>query len=54
MATTSFQGIVRSYGGQDKSSGVTPSNVSLSAIVSFNPVGARAVALELELQQQQV
>ena len=47
MATTSFQGIVRSYGGQDKSSGVTPSNVILSAIVSFNPVGARAVAVRV-------
>ena len=47
MATTSFQGIVRSYGGQDKSSGVTPSNVILSAIVSFNPVGASAVAVRV-------
>ena len=47
MATTSFQGIVRSYGGQDKSSGVTPSNVVLSAIVSFNPVGASAVAVRV-------
>ena len=47
MATTSFQGIVRSYGGQDKSSGVTPSNVSLSAVVSFNPVGATAVAVRV-------
>ena len=47
MATTSFQGIVRSYGGQDKSSGVTPSNVILSAIISFNPVGASAVAVRV-------
>jgi len=47
MATTSFQGIIRSYGGQDKSSGVTPSNVNLSAIVSFNPVGATAVPLRV-------
>jgi hypothetical protein len=47
MATTSFQGIIRSYGGQDKSSGVTPSNVILSAIVSFNPVGASAVAVRV-------
>jgi hypothetical protein len=47
MATTSFQGIIRSYGGQDKSSGVTPSNVSLSAIVSFNPVGATAVPMRV-------
>ena len=47
MATTSFQGIIRSYGGQDKSSGVTPSNVNLSAIYTFNPVGATAVPLRV-------
>ena len=47
MATTTFQGIVRSYGGQDKSSGVTASNVNLSAVVSFNPVGASATAGEI-------
>ena len=47
MATTTFQGIVRSYGGQDKSSGVTASNVNLSAVVSFNPVGASAVPLRV-------
>ena len=47
MATTTFQGIVRSYGGQDKSSGVTASNVNLSAVVSFNPVGASAVAVRV-------
>ena len=47
MATTSFQGIIRSYGGQDKSSGVTPSTVCLSAVVSFNPVGATAVPIRV-------
>ena len=47
MATTSFQGIIRSYGGQDKSSGVTPSNVCLSAIISFNPIGATAVPVRV-------
>ena len=47
MATTSFQGIIRSYGGQDKSSGVTPSNVNLSAVVSFNPVGASPIAIRV-------
>ena len=36
MATTSFQGIVRSYGGQDKSSGATPSVLLLSEVISFN------------------
>jgi len=44
MATTSFQGIVRSYGGQDKSSGATPSVLLLSEVISFNAAAA-AVAL---------
>jgi len=44
MATTSFQGIVRSYGGQDKSSGATPGVVLLSEVISFDAAAA-AVAL---------
>jgi hypothetical protein len=44
MATTSFQGIVRSYGGQDKSSGVTPGVLLLSEVISFN---AAAAAVDL-------
>jgi len=44
MATTSFQGIVRSYGGQDKSSGVTPGVLLLSEVISFN-AAATAVSL---------
>jgi len=44
MATTSFQGKVRSYGGQDKSSGVTPSVLSMSEVISFNAAAA-AVSL---------
>jgi hypothetical protein len=36
MATTTFQGKVRSYGGQDKSSGATPGVVLLSEVISFN------------------
>jgi len=44
MATTSFQGIVRSYGGQDKSSGATPSVLLLSEVISFD---AAAAAVDL-------
>jgi hypothetical protein len=43
MATTSFQGIVRSYGGQDKSV-TTPGVVVLSEVISFN-AAATAVSL---------
>ena len=43
MATTSFQGIVRSYGGQDKSI-TTPGVVVLSETISFN-AAATAVSL---------
>ena len=43
MATTSFQGIVRSYGGQDKSV-TTPGVVVLSEIISFD-AAATAVSL---------
>lgn len=41
MATTSFQGIVRSFGGQDKSL-TTPGVVVLSEIISFNAAAAAA------------
>jgi len=37
MATSTFQGIVRSYGGQSKESGTTPSVVTLSEVISFDP-----------------
>jgi len=43
MATTSFQGIVRSYGGQDKSV-TTPGVVVLSETISFD-AAATAVSL---------
>lgn len=36
MAKTSFQGVVRSYGGQDKNSGVTPGVMTQSEVISFN------------------
>jgi hypothetical protein len=35
MAKTTFQGVVRSYGGQNKSSGVTPAPVIVGEVVSF-------------------
>ena len=35
MAKTTFQGVVRSYGGQDKSSGVSPAVMTQSEIISF-------------------
>ena len=41
MATTSFQGIVRSYGGQDKSA-TTPGVVVLSEVISFDAAAAAA------------
>ena len=43
MATTSFQGVVRSYGGQDKSV-TTPGVVVLSETISFD-AAATAVSL---------
>jgi len=44
MATTTFQGIVRSYGGATKESGVTPAGVLQSVVISFNPTSASATA----------
>ena len=41
MATTSFQGIVRSYGGQDKSA-TTPGVVVLSETISFDAAASAA------------
>jgi hypothetical protein len=41
MATTSFQGIIRSYGGQDKSV-TTPGVVVLSETISFNAAATAA------------
>jgi len=40
MATTSFQGIIRSYGGQDRNTTTTPGVVVLSEIISFNAAGS--------------
>ena len=41
MATTSFQGIVRSFGGQDKSL-TTPGVVVLSEVISFDAAASAA------------
>jgi hypothetical protein len=48
MATTSFQGIVRSYGGQDKSK-TTPGVVVLSEIISFNAAATAASATPVRI-----
>lgn len=48
MGTTStFQGVVRSYGGSDKSSGVTPVPVLQSVVISFDPTAAVATAVRI-------
>ena len=48
MATRStFQGIIRTYGGQDKSSGVTPAPVIVGEVVSFLSSTTTATALRV-------
>jgi hypothetical protein len=37
MATNTFQGKMRTYGGQDKSSGVTPAVLTVSEVIAFDP-----------------
>ena len=46
MARTTFQGVVRSNGGAGKGK-ATPGVVVMSEIISFNPVGAGAVAVRI-------
>ena len=46
MAKTTFQGVVRSNGGAGKGK-ATPGVVVMSEIISFNPVGAGAVAVRI-------
>ena len=43
MALNTFQGLMRSTGGQPKESGVTPSPLTLSVVVSFVASGTAAV-----------
>lgn len=47
MATTTFQSIIRSYGGSDKSNGVTPVPVLQSVIISFDPTASSATAVRI-------
>lgn len=35
MAKSTFQGVIRTYGGQDKSSGVTPAPVMCAEVINF-------------------
>ena len=46
MATTTFQGIVRSHGGAGKGN-ATPGVVSISEVVAFNPVGGTAANVKV-------
>ena len=46
MATTTFQGIVRSNGGAGKGN-ATPSVVTLSEVISFDPTAASATAVRI-------
>jgi len=47
MAKSTFQGVVRTYGGQDKSSGVTPAPVIVGEVISFLSSTATATALRV-------
>jgi len=47
MATTTFQGVLRSYGGATKESGVTPAGVLQSVVISFNPTASSATAVRI-------
>jgi hypothetical protein len=47
MATNTFQGIVRSYGGADKSDGVTPGVITLSETISFSPTATGATNVRI-------
>lgn len=46
MANTTFQGVVRSYGGGDKGS-VTPGVVTQSVTISFDPTATGATAVKI-------
>ena len=46
MATTTFQGIVRSNGGAGKGN-ATPSVVTLSEVISFDPTAASATNVRI-------
>lgn len=47
MATNTFQGVLRSYGGATKESGVTPAGVLQSVVISFSPTASSATAVRI-------
>lgn len=47
MAKATFQGLVRSYGGATKESGVTPVPVTQSVVISFDPTAAATTPVRI-------
>jgi hypothetical protein len=47
MALNTFQGLMRSYGGAAKESGVTPSPLTMAVVISFDPTSASATAVRI-------
>lgn len=47
MALNTFQGLLRSYGGASKESGVTPAPVTMAVVISFNPTAASATPVRV-------
>ena len=47
MAKSTFQGYVRTYGGQDRSSGVTPGTLIASEVITFLSSTATATAVSV-------
>ena len=47
MAKSTFQGYVRTYGGQDRSSGVTPGTLVASEVITFLSSTATATAVSV-------
>lgn len=47
MALNTFQGLMRSTGGQAKESGVTPSPLTMAVVISFDPTSASATAVRI-------
>lgn len=47
MALNTFQGLMRSTGGQAKESGVTPGPLTMAVVISFDPTSASATAVRI-------
>ena len=47
MALNTFQGLVRSTGGQAKENGTTPSPFTMATVISFDPTSASAAAVRI-------